>query len=173
MRRRILSSASLALSLFVHIVATVLWIGGLLVTMLLVWPAITRQLADTPQLYRLLLNLRQRFYPISNLCLAALIVTGLFQMTADPFYDGLLTFDNTWSQVMLAKHLLIAVMALAGLALQYGVAPSLERTSILLERGKGDAAQWQQLRRREVRLTWLNGLLGLGVLACSAWLTAL
>lgn len=168
-----MSSASLALSLFVHIVSTVIWIGGLLITMLLVWPAVTRSLAEAPTLYSLLLDLRKRFYPISNLCLVALIVTGLFQMTANEFYDGLLNFDNTWSQVMLAKHILIVFMALAGLALQYGVAPSLERTSLLLERGKGDAAQWQILRNREIRLTWLNGLLGVGVLGCSAWLSAL
>lgn len=163
----------LALSLFFHISATVIWIGGLLITCVLVWPEIRRILAESPALYQLLSRLRQRFFPISNLALGVLIVTGLFQMSLDPNYDGLLSFNNDWSRIMLVKHLLIVVMALAGLLLQWGVVPSLERASLLQERGKGDPAAWQTLRQREVRLTWLNAGLGVLVLACSAWASSI
>jgi uncharacterized membrane protein len=170
------NSLSLALSLFVHLTATAFWIGGLLITMMLVWPAVRRSLESSPALYRLLSNMRKRFYPISNLALVALIVTGLFQMTADSNYDGFMTFDNTWSKVMLLKHIVVGLMAVAGLILQYAVAPELERTSLLLERGKGTDdtdKKWQSLRQRETLLTWVNGLLGLSVLAFSAWLGSL
>ncbi|MGB7341400.1 MAG: CopD family protein [Phototrophicaceae bacterium] len=171
-----MSNEILALSLFVHLTATAIWIGGLLMTMILVYPEVTRVLRDTPALYQFLSRLRRRFYPISNLSLVALIATGSFQMTANEFYNGLLTFDTTWSQVMLAKHILIIVMAIIGLGLQYGVAPSLERTSLLLENDKGQASTslaYQALRQREVVLTWALGLMGLAILALSAWLGAL
>jgi uncharacterized membrane protein len=168
-----LGTSALALSLFVHIVATVVWIGGLFITVLLVYPEVRRVLEEKPEVYRLLSRLRQRFYPISNLCVVALWVTGLFQMTADPNYDGFLTFDNVWSRVMLLKHGLIIVMIVAGLVLQYGIAPALERVSLLLEKNKGNLDEWRVLRGREVRLTWLNVGLALGVLACSALATAL
>jgi putative copper export protein len=166
----------LAISLFIHLVATVIWIGGILITLLLVNPAVRRVLDETPQMYRFLSQLRKGFYPISNLALVALIVTGSFQMTANPLYDGMLTFDNTWSQVMLVKHIAIVGMALAGLLLQYAVSPALERMSLLLERGKGTSETpqtWQSLRRRETLLTWVNGVLGVLVLFFSAWMTAL
>ncbi len=171
-----MSSELLALSLFFHLMATAVWIGGLLITMLLVWPALRRNLEQTQPLYTMLRSLRKRFYPISNLSLIVLIITGLFQMTADPNYLGFLQFSNTWSVVMLVKHIVIVLMALAGLALQYSVAPTLERTSLLLERGKGDdmtVQQWERLHRREVLLTWAMGLLGVAVLAFSAWLGVL
>lgn len=171
-----MSNELLALSLFIHLVATAIWIGGLLMTMILVYPEVTRILRDSPQLYQFLSRLRKRFYPISNLSLVALIVTGSFQMTANPSYDGLLTFDNQWSQVMLAKHILIIIMAMVGLGLQYGVAPALERTSILLEKDKAQATTAQDysaLRQREVWLTWALGLLGLVILGLSAWLGVL
>lgn len=168
-----MSQPALALSLFFHITATVVWIGGLLLTVLLVWPEVRRTLADQPTLYTLLTRWRKRFYPIGNIALAVLITTGLFQMTADPNYDGLLAFDNTWSRVMLAKHILIVVMVLAGVLLQFGVTPELERTSLLLSRNKGDAATWARLHRRETLLTWANALLGVLVLACSAWATSI
>lgn len=164
-----MSQPALALSLFFHLSATAIWIGGMLLTVVLVWPELRRVLQEQPELYRLLSRLRQRFTPISNICLAVLITTGLFQMTADPYYDGMLTFDNEWSRVMLIKHITIALMALSGLLVQYGVTPALERASALLERGKGNPEEWQKLRQRELRLTVLNAALGLAVLGFSAW----
>lgn len=154
-------------------VATVVWVGGLVILTLLVWPEARRILASSPARYALLTRLRKRFFPLANLSLAVLIVTGLFQMTANPNYEGMLAFDNEWSRAMLFKHIAFVGMVTSGLLLQFGVVPALERASLLAERGKGDPAEWERLRRREVRLTWLNVGLGALVLAFTAWATAL
>ena len=161
--------SALALSLFVHLLATVVWIGGLMTTLLLVWPAARRTLDQNPAIYRFLSRIRMRFFPLSTLSLMALIVTGLFQMSASPYYEGFMTFNNVWSRVMLAKHLTIVAMVICGLTLQWGVIPTLERLSLLLERDKGDAAAWARLRQREIMLTWVSAILAVGVLAFSAW----
>ncbi len=168
-----MSEAALALSLFLHIGATVVWIGGILLVTFLVVPELNRALADQPALYHLLRRLRKRMTPLGNLSLAVLIVTGLLQMSTDPNYEGLLSFNNRWSQALLIKHILLIVMAAAGLILQIAVAPALERASLLLERGKGDQEQWRRLRGRERRLTLLIAALALLILASSAWLTAI
>jgi len=168
-----MSEAALALSLFFHIAATVIWIGGILLITFLVVPEIHRALADQPALFQLLTRLRKRFTMLGNLALAVLIVTGLLQMSTDPNYEGLLRFSNRWSQALLIKHILIIVMALCGLLLQFGLAPALERTSLLRERGMGERDEWARLRRRERRLTILIALLALSILAASAWLTAI
>ncbi|MGQ9887612.1 MAG: CopD family protein [Aggregatilineales bacterium] len=168
-----MSQSTLAISLFFHMVATVVWVGGLVILALLVWPETRRILASSPALYALLTRLRKRFFPLANLSLAVLIVTGLFQMTANPNYEGVLAFDNEWSRAMLFKHIAFAGMVVCGLLLQFGVVPALERASLLAERGKGDPAEWERLRRRELRLTWLNVGLGALVLAFTAWATAL
>lgn len=168
-----MSEATLALSLFFHLAATAIWIGGILLTTFLVVPELNRTLAGQPALHRILTRLRKRFTILGNLALAALIVTGLLQMSTDPNYQGLLRFSNRWSQVLLLKHLLIIVMALCGLVLQFGLAPALERNSLLRERGAGDADEWGRLQRRERRLTLLIALLAISILATSAWLTAI
>ena len=168
-----MSPSVLAISLFFHILATVIWIGGILLITFLVVPELNRSLADQPALHQLLTRLRARFTILGNLALALLIVTGLLQMTADPHYDGLLQLDNDWSRVLLIKHLLILLMALTGLALQFGVAPALERASLLLQRGQSDDREWRRLRRNERRLSLLIAALALLILAASAWLTAL
>ncbi|MGB1286476.1 MAG: CopD family protein [Aggregatilineales bacterium] len=163
----------LALSLFVHLLATLIWVGGLLVTVLLVWPEMNKTLSAQPALYQMLAGLRKRFYPLSQLSLVALVATGLFQMTASPFYEGVLNFDNLWSQILLLKHLVIVLMVISGVILQYGTIPALERASILRIKEKDDKGQWERLRRREILLTWLNVGLGVLVLAFSAGLSAL
>jgi uncharacterized membrane protein len=159
----------LAISLFFHLVSTVIWIGGLVILSVLVFPEVRRALENQPALYTLLSRIRQRFTPLSNLALAVLIVTGLTQMSLDSNYEGILQITNTWSVVMLIKHITIIGMVVCGLILQYAVAPALERVSLLVGRGKGDPEEWTHLRRREIRLTWLNVILGISVLAFSAW----
>ncbi len=163
----------LALSYFAHLVATVVWIGGLVTLTVFVWPETKRALADNPALYDFLTRLRKRFVPLTNISLVVLVFTGFVQMTASKYYGGLLELNNDWSRLLFFKHIAIFGMVMCGLVLQYNVTPALERASLLLERGKGDAAEWTKLRRREVRLTWLNVLLGLAVLGFTAWMTAL
>lgn len=168
-----MSQAALAISLFFHILATVVWIGGILLITFLVIPQINNVLTDQTALHQILLRIRGRFAQVSNLALVVLIVTGLLQMTADPNYDGLLQLDNQWSRVLLLKHLLIVIMAILGLSLQLSVAPALERVSLLLQHGKNEHSQWERLRRKERRLTVLIALLAILILAASAWLSTI
>jgi uncharacterized membrane protein len=118
-------------------------------------------------------RLRARFLPLTHFSLVVLVVTGLVQMTADPNYGGVLQFANTWTRVILLKHVAVAGMLICGLALQFAVMPGLERARLLAERGKDDPALSERLRRSERRLTWINLALGVLVLAFTAWATAL
>lgn len=168
-----MSQSALAISYFFHLVATIIWIGGLVTLTVFVWPETKRVLADNPALYGLLTRIRKRFFPLTNFSLVVLTLTGFIQMSGDSHYDGVLQFTNEWSRMLLLKHVAIVAMVVCGLILQFGVTPALERASLLRERGKGDAAEWEKLRRREVQLTVANMLLGLLVLGLTAWITAL
>lgn len=168
-----MSEAALTLSLFFHIAATVIWIGGILLITFLVVPELNRALTEQPALHQLLTRLRVRFTIVGNLALTVLIVTGLLQMSTDPNYEGLLRFSNRWSQALLLKHVLIIVMALCGLLLQFAVAPALERASLLRRRGLDERDEWARLQLRERRLTIVIAMLALAILAASAWLTAI
>ncbi len=168
-----MTEAARTLSLFVHIGASIVWFGGLLMLALLVVPELQRTLHGQLALHALLRRFRRRFALWGNLALALLLVTGLLQMTDDINYTGLLQFGNRWSQALLLKHLLILVLALVSAALQLGVLPALERASLLIERGLGDSQDMAQLQRRERRLTLLMIALAGLILAVSAWLGVL
>lgn len=168
-----MSPSLLAFSLFLHLLATVVWLGGLFLLTLLVWPETRRRLADHPQRYRLLDGLRQRFQPLSWLSMLVLLVTGLFQMTADPHYEGMLQFNNPWSRAILLKHVAMAGMVICGVLLQWRVAPTLRRAGWLLDQGRSDVAEWRRLRRQELRLARMSVALGVLVLLFTAMATAL
>jgi hypothetical protein len=93
-------------------------------------------------------------------------------MAGNPNYDGLMQITNPWSVAMLLKHLATLGMVVFALVLQYGVVPALERATLLVERGKGDATEMARLRRREDTLMWANIGLAVVVLACTAYATA-
>lgn len=168
-----MSPTILAVSLFFHTLATAIWIGGILLTLLLVWPSVDRTLKDSPAIYAMLQQVRKRFTTYGNLALAVLIMTGMFQMSADPNYDGVMQITNEWSRVILLKHLAVGGMVICGAILQFGVAPALERVALLAERGKAQPGEYEKIRRREVRLTWINAALGILILAFSAWAVTL
>jgi uncharacterized membrane protein len=169
----VLSQLTLATSYFFHLLATVVWLGGLAVLTLMVQPAARRTLQEHPAFYAFMTRLRKRFVPFANFSLVLLAVTGLFQQSLDPNYLGVLDFGNSWSVALLLKHVAFFGMVICSVTIQYAVAPALERTSLLLERGKGDPADWERLSRREQALTWLNNGLGGLVLVFTAWMTAI
>jgi uncharacterized membrane protein len=161
----------LTISYFIHLIATVVWLGGLLIFSLLVFPEARRTVTNHNENRQLLLNLQKRFRPIANLSLVALLGTGLIQMSADTNYEGLLVIENTWSVAMFLKHIAFGGMIVVLLLLQFGVIPALERATILANKRKPN--ELDQLLTREVRLTWLQMGLGGLVLIFTAVATAL
>jgi uncharacterized membrane protein len=157
----------LALSFWLHMIATVVWVGGLALMALVVWPGARAVLGSGPQLAALVRDLQRRFNPLAWLSLAALIVTGLIQMTANENYDGLLRVTNPWTAAILIKHLAVGAMVLIGGYMQWALQPELARIGALEAHGRPAPAA-EALRRRELRLTRLNLLCGVLVLGLTA-----
>src|SRR5258708_19722459 len=129
-----MSDTLLALSFFFHLVATIVWLGGLVFMIIIVWPETRTLIARQDQsgaLLDLLDRLRKRFYPLANLSLVVLIVTGLFQMGKNPHYDGLFQFTNDWTRAILLKHVAILGMLIPVVLLQWTVIPPLYKPNFL------------------------------------------
>ncbi|MHB0967255.1 MAG: CopD family protein [Bellilinea sp.] len=158
----------LALAYWLHIVATVTWVGGLIALSVLVIPAARRTLQ--PGDYAALLDrLQAGLQRVGWLSLAVLIATGMFQMSAHPAYEGFLAISNAWSVAILIKHILIGFMVLAGAYLTWGIMPSLRRMALLRAAGQNlDAAKDLALRKRESRVLTINLILSILVLLLTA-----
>ncbi len=157
---------ALSAAYWLHMAATVVWIGGLATLILLVLPTARRSL--DPQAYaNLMENAQRRLDPLGWLSVVVLTGTGLFQMSASPNYEGFLTITNRWATAILIKHIVFLGMVGVSAYLTWGVMPDLQRLAFL--RAKGQAtpeAEW--LRRREIWLLGLNLVLGVIVLGLTA-----
>ncbi len=157
----------LAVSYWLHMLATIVWVGGLALMALVVWPGARAVLGPGPELAALIQRLQQRFGLLAWGSLAVLTATGLTQMVSNPNYTGVLVIANPWSAAILVKHLSIGAMILIGLYMQMTLQPALARMALLEARGH-PAPQAETLRRRELNLTRLNLLCGVLVLGFTA-----
>lgn len=162
----------LALNYWLHLLATVLWLGGLAMLVLLAWPSLAGQPpGEESAAGQFVGAVERRFRPLANVSLVVLLVTGMIQMGGDPHYAGLLQFGSPWSLSLLAKHLVIVGMVAVAALLQWGVYPALDRARLLA--GRGDAAELRSAQRRLRRLAAVNLALGVVVLLLTAYMTAL
>jgi uncharacterized membrane protein len=157
----------LAISFWLHMLATIVWVGGLALMALVVWPGARAMMGPGPELGQFIRRLQQRFSPLAWLSLAVLIATGLTQMEANPNYDGLLHISNPWTMAILAKHVVVGGMILIGLYMQLSLQPELARLALLEAHGR-PVPDAEKLRQRELNLTRLNLLCGVVVLGLTA-----
>lgn len=161
---------ALSVIYWLHMLATVAWIGSLASLSLLVLPAARRVL--DPQAYASLLNgLQSRLDALGWISLLVLTATGLFQMSANPNYSGFLAIENRWAVAILVKHLVFFGMTGLSAYHTWGLLPALRREALrrTLAGPPGDEPQgMDSLRQREARLLRLNLLLGAIVLGLTA-----
>jgi len=168
----------LALNYWLHLIATVTWLGGLAMLAFVIWPGMVAGAAQTLEgqaaIKAFIEQIEKRFRPLANISLGVLIVTGLIQMSEDRHYTGLLKIDSLWAAGLLAKHIVIAAMVLVSGIAQWGILPELERAKLLARRGDSrSVAQETILSQRLRRLTAANLALGILVLLATAMITAL
>ncbi|NJL95747.1 MAG: hypothetical protein HC915_19460, partial [Anaerolineae bacterium] len=142
----------LALSYFFHLVATVVWLGGMALLVLIIYPLSQRH----GQFAGLAAAIEARFRPFANLSLFVLLVTGVVQTGAAENYGGLLDFSTPWSQAIFLKHLAFIGMVVVVGWLQFGLAPTLDRLQLLALKNAEVENEQATARAQQRRLTQIN-----------------
>ncbi len=140
---------ALALVFWLHLLATATWIGSLVSIYVLVQPAARRALEPLDQL-SLVEAIDKRLEPIVWFSVSLLVVTGLFQMSVNPHYNGFLSTSGQWSLAILSKHVLVAILIAVSATHTWDVLPAIRRA--LMRKDKIDSLQLANLRRREAAL---------------------
>lgn len=159
------STPVLAFIYWMHMLATVTWIGSLAAINLLFIPASMRTLKLPDQL-SLITALQKRLEPLAWFCMGILVVTGLFQMSTSPRYDGFLNTSTQWSLAILVKHGFAVLMVVVSAIQTWEVLPAIQRT--LLKKDKADEAELARLQKRETLLLRVNLLLSALILGATA-----
>jgi len=157
---------ALALTYWLHLFATVAWVGSLAAVALLILPAMQRSLDAESQLV-FIEAMQRRLEPIAWFSMSVLLVTGLFQMSVNPHYDGFLSTSTQWSIAILTKHVLAIGMVVVSAVQTWEVIPAIRR-SIIRSKKSSNLAEVDSLRRRETFLLRLNFGLSLLILLATA-----
>lgn len=157
---------ALSLVYWMHFIATVVWVGSLAAMMILVLPAMKRTLDPDSQL-TLMEAVQTRLEPIAWFSISLLILSGLFQMSVNPHYDGFLSTSTQWSLAILAKHFLGVIMVVVSAIQTWEVFPAIRR-AILLSKKTKNQDELDALRRREYRLLQINFLVAILILGATA-----
>lgn len=154
---------------WLHMLATVVWIGGLVTLSILVFPAMQKTLPPD-QKVKFLEIIRKRFQPLSWLSLLVLTGTGLIQMSVHPAYGGFLAIENQWSIAILIKHVLILNLIGFLALMTWGVLPTLERIALKQKMNKAiDENTLSRYQRLEAWIIRGNLVISILVLGFTAW----
>jgi uncharacterized membrane protein len=161
---------ALALTYWLHLLATVTWVGSLAGISFLVLPAMKRSLAPDTQLV-FIEAMQKRLEPIAWFSMSLLLLTGLFQMSVNPHYDGFLSTSTQWSLAILIKHLLGIIMVVVSAIQTWEVIPAIRR-AIVKSKKTTNADELEVLRRREILLLRMNFGLSILILLATAFARA-
>jgi len=163
------SSWVIAITYWLHLLATVAWIGSIIATSILFLPAAKKTLKPVDHL-ALIDAMQKRLEPIAWFCLSILILTGLFQMSVNVHYDGFVSISTQWSTSILVKHVLVIFMVVASAIQTWEVIPAIRRT--LMRKDKATEEQVIKLQKRENLLLRINFGLSILILLATSFARA-
>ena len=160
---------AIAVTYWLHLLATVAWIGSIAAISMLFLPAAKEALEPIDHL-ALIDAMQKRLEPIAWFCIVLLLLTGMFQMSINPHYDGFVSTSTQWSMAILAKHILGIFMVVASAIQTWEIIPAIRRT--LMNKKKADEKKVLQLQKRENLLLRINFGLSLLILLATAFARA-
>jgi uncharacterized membrane protein len=144
---------------FLHLLATVTWIGGMLYYNIILKPSLTS--IDPSQRGRLLGAVMKRFIFLSWGCIIILVITGLLITPS----QMLLNVAGVYGITLTLKHFVILLMIVIGLVITFSLRPKLHSLSPSPE--KSPSLEFLKVQNQLSVLGRLNALLGVMVLLLS------
>jgi uncharacterized membrane protein len=163
-----MSQPALVISYWLHMAATVTWIGGLFFQSIVIPVSLSSGKLDLRQQASLLEAIRKRFEPIAWLSLFILVGTGLVQMSANPSYVGLLALSGRWATALFAKHVAVGLMVVVAAAQTWVIQPRINRLILQMAKAEADSEEAKPLLKRQKTLHQLNFILAILVLGFTA-----
>lgn len=147
----------LAASSWIHLAATVIWIGGMFFILFIAIPSAKQVLGSESG--KLMGDVAKRFTPIANYCIVLLIITGVVLTAFNKQFSGIGNFGNSWSLGLIGKHVLVLGMVTIHFYRGLLLAPKIARTET--------ATVKASLQKYSLNLVRVNFCLGLLVLLLS------
>ncbi|MBN1147412.1 MAG: hypothetical protein JXA78_09155 [Anaerolineales bacterium] len=148
-----------ALMSFLHDLFTVIWMGGLIVTVISFLPALKDGLGPGPQVKKVMMAFQKRQSLWVYISMVGLVATGLVMTHRSSDFEHLFGFGNLYSVALSLKHILVIVL----------IGITLYRTLVL---GRNLAGMTPEKERLNFKLLLVNAALAVAVLLVSGLVAA-
>ena len=151
------------LSHFIHVIGTVVWIGGILMTLFVILPCSKTALESPPVASKLMKEVAKRFTPMANISIILIIVAGIILYFYDKNYTSFSDIGNRWNLLIAVKHVFVAIMIVIHFYRGLILNPKIERSS-----SQPNEKQTSKLKKISLDLVKINFALGITVLFLTA-----
>ena len=142
---------------WLHLISTVVWIGGIVFILFIAIPS-ARQVLEA-EAGKLMEEVSKRFTPLANYSIILLVVTGVVLTASNKQFSGIESLGNKWTLVMSLKHTIVLVMIAIHFYRGLLLIPKIGRTESSTEK--------KSLQKRSLNLVKVNFALGVIVLLLS------
>ncbi len=152
---------------FLHLMATIAWIGGMFFNFLVVMPTVAKAL-DPQTTGKFMGILFKRVRVVVYTSLIILFVTGIPMKIANEFYVGVISFGNPWEMIGFIKHIFVGVLALMAI---YSFEIIFPKVSKLAK--EGPSPKLNGLKKQQITLGAISFLFGVIIIFLSAMMNYL
>lgn len=147
---------------FLHLIATIAWIGGMFFNFLVVLPTVQKVL-DPATGGKFMGFLFKRVRIVVYVSLLILFVTGIPLKIANPHYVAIINFDNNWEIVGFIKHVFVALLALMAIFSFEFLSPRIAKLAM-----NGPSPELIAIRKKQMMLAAASFLFGIIIVFLSA-----
>jgi len=146
----------------IHLLATVVWLGGAIFLKAILEPVVKQ--IDPREGGKLMGLLAKRFTITAWTSIILLLITGYLKTPEGMLFDT----SSDMGMILTVKHLLIVVVIIVGLLIALLVFPRLRRAAP--GPGSAPAEDFVKASRQLHRLSMTSTITGIAILACAAFL---
>jgi uncharacterized membrane protein len=147
---------------WLHLLATVVWIGGIVINVMVISPAAKESL-EPPMMMRLWGSLMKRFRKMVYVSMGIFIATGIVMMMMNSAYASTFDFGDTWTLVLVLKHIFVLILIGMAIYMLEFVFPRMKKLA-----AKGPSPELAKADKLQRMVGATNLLLGLIILAFTA-----
>jgi len=147
---------------FFHLLATVVWIGGMFYMDLILMPSIAK--IDPGESGKLMGMIAKKFTITAWSAIIILIITGILKTPSDMYFDT----SDEYGIYLLIKHVLVIGAIIVGLVITLVYVPGLKANTP--KPGEKPSADFMSYSKKIEHLSKINLVLGILILICASWL---
>ncbi len=156
---------------WLHMVAMLIWLGGMLTNVFFIVPTAEAVLGRTlgpAVMGGFMSSLAKRLRIPAYVSMGILLITGVIMWILNKNYLGFFVYGTAWANLLLIKQILFIVLIVLTVYMSEVIVPKIEELA-----PKGPSVELEKLQRRQI-IVGASSIIAVGlILIFSAWLGAI